>query len=129
MAVFFMASGYLYKESVSDSSESMKKYILRKMKGLWMPYALWTAIFSLLRNVFIDLNIYTANPNIMTAVESQYAAVTLYWTWREILLNIIKGCILPGNVQVGGALWFWICEGIFFLLFVLFRIFVKEIQR
>lgn len=106
MAVFFMASGYLYKESVSDSSESMKKYILRKMKGLWMPYALWTAIFSLLRNVFIDLNIYTANPNIMTAVESQYAAVTPYWTWREILLNIIKGCILPGNVQVGGALWF-----------------------
>lgn len=106
MAVFFMASGFLYKESASDSLASVKDYILRKMKGLWVPYALWTAIFSILRNVFIDLNIYTANPMILSAVDSPYAAVTPYWTTKEIIINILKGCILPGNVQVGGALWF-----------------------
>ncbi len=106
MAVFFMASGYLYKERASDSRASVKEYILRKIKGLWFPYALWTAIFSVLRNVFIDLNIYTANPMILAEVESRYAELTPYWTVKEIVLNIIKGCILPGNVQVGGSLWF-----------------------
>ena len=106
MAVFFMASGYLYRESASDGLASVKKYILRKIKGLWLPYALWTAIFSILRNVFIDLNIYTANPMILSQVESRYAELTPYWTGKEIIINILKGCILPGNVQLGGSLWF-----------------------
>lgn len=106
MAVFFMASGYLYRESASDSPVSVKEYILRKMKGLWFPYALWTAIFSVLRNTFIDLNIYTANPMILSEVDHPYAVLTPYWTVKEVIVNIIKGCILPGNVQVGGALWF-----------------------
>ena len=106
MAVFFMASGYLYQESASDSRATVKEYILRKIKSLWFPCALWTAIFSILRNVFIDLNIYTAEPMILAQVESRYAEVTPYWTAKEIIINILKGCILPGNVQVGGSLWF-----------------------
>lgn len=106
MAVFFMASGYLYQESASDSIVSASKYVIRKMKRLWVPYAVWTAIFSILRNVFIDLNIYTTNPMILSEVESRYAVVTPYWTVKDIITNMIKGCILPGNVQVGGALWF-----------------------
>lgn len=106
MAAFFMASGYLYRESASDSPAAVKDYVIRKIKGLWVPYALWTAIFSVLRNVFINMNIYTDNPMILSAVESKYAAVTPYWTVKETAINILKGCILPGNVQVGGALWF-----------------------
>lgn len=106
MAVFFMASGYLYRESAADSVASVKQYVIRKIKRLWVPYAVWTAIFSIFRNVFIDWNIYTTNPMILSEVESRYAALTPYWTGKEIILNIVKGCILPGNVQVGGALWF-----------------------
>lgn len=106
MAVFFMASGYLYKENNSNSLASIKEYILRKIKGLWFPYAFWTAIFSVLRNVLIDLNIYTANPMILSEVDQPYAVLTPYWTVNEVIVNIIKGCILPGNVQIGGALWF-----------------------
>ncbi len=129
MAAFFMASGYLYWESASDSLASVKKYIIRKIKGLWLPYALWTAIFSILRNVFIDLNIYTADPMILTAVESKYAAVTPYWTVKETLINILKGCILPGNVQVGGALWFLATLLQIAALYALIDFALKQVQR
>ena len=70
MAVFFMASGYLYRESAADSVVSVKQYVIRKIKRLWVPYAVWTAIFSIFRNVFIDWNIYTTNPMILSEVES-----------------------------------------------------------
>lgn len=62
--------------------------------------------FSVLRNFFIDINIYTNNPLILDTVDNKFAFVTEYWTWKEILINVIKGCILPTNVQAGGALWF-----------------------
>lgn len=106
MAVFFMAAGYFYKDSASDTVQSVWNYTVKKFKGLWLPYALWTAIFSLLRNFFININVYTNNPLILEDVDSGFAFVTEYWTWKDILINIIKGCILPGNVQMGGALWF-----------------------
>lgn len=106
MAVFFIAAGYFYKSKVSENVQSVSRYVVRKIKGLWVPYALWTAIFSLLRNFFIDINVYTNNPQVLETVNSKFAFVTEYWTWKDILINIIKGCILPGNVQMGGALWF-----------------------
>ena len=129
MAVFFMASGYLYRESVSDSRASVKAYIVRKMKGLWFPYALWTAIFSVLRNVFIDLNIYTTNPMLLLEVESRYAELTPYWTAKEIIKNILKGCILPGNVQVGGSLWFLATLLHITVLYVLIDYALKQVLR
>lgn len=106
MAVFFIAAGYFYKDNASESLQSVFTYTVKKLKGLWLPYALWTAIFSLLRNFFIDINVYTNNPLVLETVDSKFAFVTEYWSWKEILINIVKGCILPGNVQVGGALWF-----------------------
>lgn len=106
MSVFFMAAGFFYKEKVSEDFSSVKNYVIKKFKSLWLPYALWTAIFSLLRNFFIDINVYTNNPLVYEYVDEGFAYVTEYWTWKEILINIVKGCILPGNVQMGGALWF-----------------------
>lgn len=55
---------------------------------------------------FININVYTNNPLILDTVNEKFAYVTEYWTWKEVLVNVIKGCILPGNVQAGGALWF-----------------------
>ena len=106
MAVFFMSAGYFYKDAASENIQSVVEYTIKKLKGLWLPYALWTAIFSLLRNFFINIHVYTNNPQVLETVDSKFAFVTEYWTWKDILINIIKGCILPGNVQMGGALWF-----------------------
>ena len=52
MAIFFMASGYCFNASNSENMQDVLSFVKRKFKGLWFPYVLWTAVFSLLHNVF-----------------------------------------------------------------------------
>ena len=62
MAIFFIASGYCYNSKNTDSIDDILKYIKKKFVSLWFPYVLWTAIYSLLHNFFITINVYTDNP-------------------------------------------------------------------
>lgn len=54
MALFFIASGYLYKEKNSESFSQVVSFVLRKIKGVWIPYFIWNVVFTLLNNVFIN---------------------------------------------------------------------------
>lgn len=90
MAIFFMASGYCFNASNSETIQSVLSFVKRKFKGLWFPYVLWTAVFSLLHNVFIKIGIYSPEP----------------WSISEIGKNIIKSLFLHGHTQLGSALWF-----------------------
>lgn len=65
MSVFFIASGFCYKTENSDSINNCLYFIKRRFFSLWMPYIVWTTVFSLMHNVFILLNIYTDNPLIL----------------------------------------------------------------
>ena len=62
MAIFFMASGYCFNASNSETMQDVLSFVKRKFKGLWFPYVLWTAVFSLLHNVFIKTGIYSPDP-------------------------------------------------------------------
>lgn len=90
MAIFFMASGYCFNASNSETMQDVLSFVKRKFKGLWFPYVLWTAVFSLLHNVFIKAGIYSPTP----------------WSISEIGKNIIKSFFLHGHTQLGSALWF-----------------------
>ena len=90
MAIFFMASGYCFNASNSETMQDVLSFVKRKFKGLWFPYVLWTAVFSLLHNVFIKTGIYSSDP----------------WLISEIEKNIIKSFFLHGHTQLGSALWF-----------------------
>lgn len=90
MAIFFMASGYCFNASNSETMQDVLSFVERKFKGLWFPYVLWTAVFSLLHNVFIKAGIYSPTP----------------WSISEIGKNIIKSFFLHGHTQLGSALWF-----------------------
>ena len=58
--------------------QDVLSFVKRKFKGLWFPYVLWTAVFSLLHNVFIKAGIYSPAP----------------WSISEIGKNIIKSFFL-----------------------------------
>ena len=90
MAIFFMASGYCFNASNSEAMQDVLGFVKRKFKGLWFPYVLWTAVFSLLHNVFIKAGINSPDP----------------WSISEIGKNIIKSFFLHGHTQLGSALWF-----------------------
>ena len=106
MAIFFIASGYCYKASNSLDYQSTIHYIKRKFAFLWLPYVLWMAIYSILNNFFIRINVYTDNPLLMKYVSGDYIDTTRYWTVVDVLKNIIKAFLLHGYTQIGGALWF-----------------------
>lgn len=90
MAIFFMASGYCFNASNSETMQDVLSFVKRKFKGLWFPYVLWMAVFTLLHNVFVKIGIYSPEP----------------WSIGEIGKNIVKSLFLHGHTQLGSALWF-----------------------
>ena len=97
MAIFFIASGYCYNTKNTDSIDDVLKYIKKKFVSLWFPYVLWTAIYSLLHNFFITINVYTDNPLLLSYVEGQYVAITEPWTFTDVIKNIVKALFLQGR--------------------------------
>lgn len=66
MAIFFMASGYCWNIKNSKTIKSVIAFCKRKLASLWLPYVIWTSIFSLLHNWFIRVNVYTDNVLLLT---------------------------------------------------------------
>ena len=106
IAVFFIASGFFFKESNSENIKAAAKSILRKLKQLWLPFFVWTSIFTLLHNFFIQINVYTDNPEILNWVTGEQIATIAPYSVKEIIINILKGAILKCSEQIFGAGWF-----------------------
>ena len=70
MAVFYMASGYTWNNKHVQSFNSLKKYILNKIKTLYVPYVLCNILFVLLNNVFIDSGIYASSEEYLNLIGS-----------------------------------------------------------
>ena len=104
MSIFFIAAGYCYKQSNSDTTSSTVKFIKRKISTLWFPFVVWNVIYKMLHNFFIDINIYTNNPEIL--MFGQCNSVSSYMTIKEMAINAAKSFLFYGGTQMGGALWF-----------------------
>ena len=106
MAIFFIASGYLYKEKYTENFSNLKLFIKKKIKSLYFPYVLWMLIYSVLHNSFIRINIYTDNPEITKYISGTYIGTTSAYTTQELLIKIVQNFFLFGNEQLAGAFWF-----------------------
>ena len=107
MAIFFIASGYLYNSENSTSSiKTVGKFIFKKFKSLWFPFVIWTSLFTLCNNLFINLNIYTDNPLLLKYINGPYIHTTEYLSFSQIIKNIFKAFFLSNSTQLGGAFWF-----------------------
>lgn len=106
MAIFFIASGYVFKSDSSDKTISIWEFIKKKIKQLWLPYFLSNTIFTLLNNFFICTNIYTNNENIHKYCEGQFIVTKNKMSFSEMIYNIINAITFNGNSQLAGATWF-----------------------
>ena len=91
MAVFFMASGFVYRDSTSDNLSSVWKGIKKRVKGLWLPFVIANFIFVLLNNYFIKINVYTDNPLIFDYVTGKHMELSSFYSLREQIKYILKG--------------------------------------
>lgn len=97
MAIFFIASGYCFKDSNSESINSLKCFYKRKFITLWFPYVLWTTIYTCLHNFFIKINIYTDNPVLSEYVTGGYNTLTEKLSVADMVKNIVKSFFLGGG--------------------------------
>lgn len=106
MAIFFIASGYLYKKPDCDI-RSIFLYIKKKIKTLWLPYFITNVVFVLLNNCFIATKIYTIDNLINTSIEIEGGALSTVYSLGDIIKSIIKAFFFQLNTHMGGATWFF----------------------
>ena len=106
VAVFFIASGYCYNPSKTDSTDTFKCGILRTFKKLWTPYVFWTILFLALHNLFVNLNIYTDNPAISQFISGEFIHTTNYLDTSIIISRMLKALVFLSGTQLTGPLWF-----------------------
>ena len=91
MAVFFMASGFCFKEDSVKDGKSYLRFFWKKVKSLYIPYVLFNVACLLLNNVFVSLNLYGQE----------------MYTQSFPIKQILKAFILSGGATpFGGATWF-----------------------
>lgn len=105
MAVFFIASGFCYKSSSSDSIKAVSKVFLSKIKSLWLPFFIWSTIYILLHNFFLKINIYTDDPVFLSLYPAGNILQTRYSFLTQIK-KILKAVFFFGGEQMSGAFWF-----------------------
>lgn len=98
MAVFFIASGYCEYGKVIDG----KVFVLKKVKSLWTPFAVYNGTFTLLNNLFCYSGIYSTDTNILNLASGQKAAHV--YSLKETLWMFIKNVFFLGEPQMGGEL-------------------------
>lgn len=128
MAVFFIASGYFFKDSSSDNLKNVWISIKKKIKGLWIPFFVCNTIFVILHNFFVVINVYTNNPAITDFVTGKYIGTTEFYSPTEILMRVFKGLVFSTNEQLLGAGWFLKILFIISVLYVVFDYCAKKLK-
>lgn len=128
MAVFFIASGFLYNDKYSDDIKSLGKLFIRKVKGLWLPYFLFTEAFILLNNLFLKLHIYiSAVPDTFDHALSY--SQSEYLNLKSILMSIPYTILMDNATHMGGALWFFQVLFYVLILYAVVDFLIKKIIK
>lgn len=97
MPLFFFLSGYCFNDKYLSSP---KTFVLRKIKGLYLPYVKYALLFLLLHNLFLNLNVYNEEYDTMGAFPKVY----LLKDFAVRVFNIITR--MTGCEQLLGGFWF-----------------------
>ena len=125
MAAFFMASGFCYREKCAETAVAVKNNIIQKIRSLWVPFFCWNAVFVLLRNVLIRINIYTDNP----AIEQYGGHVTEAYSLLDMLKRIAAGALFSYKEEIIGAMWFLKILFLLTITFCVFDFIIKKLTK
>jgi len=97
LALFFFVSGYLYKEKYSPDPFG---YIANRLRRIWWPLVQYGAVYALLHNVFLRINIYSNLSDIPKVTPmKEYHLYDLFVAIKQILF-------MQSIEEMGGAMWF-----------------------
>ena len=129
MAVFIIASGFVYKGVSTGKISDIWRFVLKKLKQLYLPFVICNSIFVLLNNLFIKLNIYTDNADVLLYVTGGHVSTHNKLGLVEIIKNIFYGFLFKGSTTMGGALWFLAILFFVFILYCFFDFIITKFVR
>ena len=125
MAAFLIVSGIFHRGPDSFTTAELVVFFRRKARSLWVPYALWMSVFTLLHNVFVRACVYSDDPVFLATVQGSKAIS--YIGVSETLRWVGDALVFRGHEQIGGAFWFFAVLFQVSILYGLFGCFVRTI--
>jgi fucose 4-O-acetylase-like acetyltransferase len=101
MPLFFITAGYFFNLKYLNDE---KTFVVKRLKGLYLPFLKWSILFTLLHNVFFKLNI--INDQFGNGTKGGVAHL---YSWHDIQRNILYSVTQMGGYDVflNGAFWFF----------------------
>lgn len=90
MSVFFVVAGYCMKDEDAVDSNTIKKYIMRRVKSLYIPCLICNSLMTLFHNFFVRIHLIYGER----------------LDFRSIIIRLIKNLLFSGGDQLNGAMWF-----------------------
>lgn len=112
MPLFFIMSGYCFKEKYLDD---VKQFVIRKIKGIYVPFVLFSLLFLAMHNVFCSWHFYESDwiygwkdfawnaGRIVTRMSHNEGLLGTFWFLKELfwgniifyaVLRLLKGKII-----------------------------------
>lgn len=110
MPLFFFMSGYCFKETYLDDPKS---FVMKRVKGIYLPYIKWSLVFLLFHNIFFYLNIYNDLYGFNGNVSHLYDVQEFIKKFLSIVFT------MEGHEQLLGGYWFMkslFCASLIFFL-------------
>lgn len=94
LPLFFFLSGYVFN---INKLTSFKKFFLKKIKALYLPFVVFETFFLLFHNFFVNIGFYNGLSN-----------VTLFLSVNDTIKCFFKILTMGYGEQLAGPLWFLI---------------------
>lgn len=117
MPLFAFVSGYLFVDKYADSVGSVGKYIVKKIKTIYLPFVGFELLFLAFHNVFYKLDLINSECGQM-----------LYGP-KDFLKQALRIITLGGGERLVGQLWFLISLFEITIIFCVIIFFKKKIER
>lgn len=90
MQIFFIVSGFCYKATTTESVNSMKDFVRRRICSLYVPCLIWSLAVTITHNLLVDISF---------IIGESYSV-------KQIFFQIIKCILFSGGGQLSGTIWF-----------------------
>jgi Fucose 4-O-acetylase and related acetyltransferases len=114
MPLFFIISGYFYKE---ESINRPIQFIKKRLKSLYLPFIKYEFLFLILHNIFIKINFYNSKANIPQQ----------YYTIHDFIVNSIRILFFDSTELLLSPFWFLTALFLTSILFFLISIVITKV--